>query len=50
MNLFLRETDSALAKDQSASTHKIAADVKSTGVATDNFDGISYGKGACWLR
>jgi len=31
-------------------THPIAAHVESTGVATDNFDGISYGKGACFLH
>ena len=49
-NLFQGQGSWALQKDQSVTTHPIAAHVESTGVATDNFDGISYGKGACFLH
>ena len=39
-----------LREDQLDTTHPIAVDVQSTGVACDIFDGISYGKGASWLH
>lgn len=39
-----------LDEDQLDTTHPIATEVESTGVATDIFDGISYGKGAAWLH
>jgi len=39
-----------LTEDQLDTTHPIATNVESTGVASDIFDGISYGKGAAWLH
>ena len=49
-NIFLDEQYWGLAEDQQDTSHSIALDVKSTGVAQDLFDGISYGKGAAFLH
>jgi len=47
---FLDEQFWGLATDQRDTSHPIAASCNSTADAEDIFDGISYGKGAAWLR
>ena len=49
-NIFLDEQMSGLSADQRISTHPIAASCISTADAEENFDGISYGKGAAFLH
>lgn len=39
-----------MSEDSKVTTHPISVDVPHTKVAQDNFDGISYGKGASWLK
>ncbi len=50
LNFFGRTKQWAYAEDQWRTTHPIEADVPSTDVATSNFDGITYGKGASSLK
>jgi aminopeptidase N len=47
---FLDERTWAIIEDSRKTTHSIAAKAKDTDEAEDLFDGISYGKGACWLK
>lgn len=47
---FLDESFWGLSVDQKDTSHSIAANCNSTADAEDIFDGISYGKGASWLR
>jgi aminopeptidase N len=47
---FLDESFWGLRDDQKDTSHSIAANCNSTADAEDIFDGISYGKGASWLR
>ena len=49
-NIFLDEQYWGLSEDQKNTSHPIATYVENTGVAQDNFDGISYGKGAAFLH
>ena len=49
-NIFLDENFWGLSEDQKNTSHSIAATCNSTGEAEDIFDGISYGKGASWLK
>lgn len=49
-NIFLDENFWGLLTDQKDTSHSIAATCNSTGDAEDIFDGISYGKGASWLK
>ena len=49
-NIFLDEQYWGLATDQRVSTHPIATQCASTADAQDIFDGISYGKGAAFLK
>jgi aminopeptidase N len=49
-NIFMDEGSWGLSEDQLDTTHPIAAECSTTGDATDIFDGLSYGKGACWLH
>ncbi len=49
-SIFVDEQFWGLRTDQADTTHPIAASCASTADAEDIFDGISYGKGACWLR
>ena len=45
-----RETTWAIAQDQLPTTHPIVADAPDTDTAINNFDGITYAKGAMVLR
>lgn len=47
---FLDERTWAIIEDSLNSTHPIAGKAKDTDEAESLFDGISYGKGACWLK
>lgn len=49
-SIFLGQQNWALKTDVLNSSHPIAAFCESTGDAEDIFDGISYGKGASWLK
>jgi len=49
-NIFLQEQFWGLKTDAMDTSHPIAAACESTGDAEDIFDGISYGKGAAWLK
>lgn len=50
ISFFNRTKQWAYAEDQWRTTHPIEADIPSTSVATSNFDGITYGKGASSLK
>lgn len=47
---FASRVQGSLAADQMPTTHPIVADATDTEVASQNFDGITYGKGAATLR
>lgn len=49
-NIFLGQQGWGLRTDQLDSTHPIACNVPDTGAADLLFDGISYGKGASFLK
>lgn len=49
-SIFLGEQFWGLATDSKDTSHAIAANCNSTADAEDIFDGISYGKGASWLK
>ena len=49
-SIFMGDSYWGLEEDQKSTTHPIAVDIKDTEGAIDLFDGISYGKGSCWLK
>lgn len=49
-NNFLYERTWAISEDSLGTTHPIANNALDTAEAEESFDGISYGKGACWLK
>lgn len=50
LSFFVRTKQWAYAEDQWRTTHPIEAQIANTNVATSNFDGITYGKGAASLK
>ena len=49
-SIFINQNFSGLNLDQGPTTHPIQVNVINTDAAQDIFDGISYGKGASWLK
>ncbi|CDW86678.1 aminopeptidase n [Stylonychia lemnae] len=49
-SIFLSENFWGMEEDQQSTTHPIAGSCANTEEAQNLFDGISYGKGACFLR
>jgi len=49
-SLFLEERTWAIMEDSLSTTHPISGKAKDTDEAESLFDGISYGKGACYLK
>jgi aminopeptidase N len=49
-NDFMEEKFSGIDMDQQNTTHPIFSEIKATSDAESVFDGISYGKGASWLK
>ncbi len=49
-NFFFSRKSAALALDQKSTTHPIVADIPDTDAARQNFDGITYSKGASVLK
>lgn len=49
-NDFMGEKFSGIDMDQQNTTHPIFSEIKATSDAESVFDGISYGKGASWLK
>ncbi|MGC8461489.1 MAG: aminopeptidase N [Candidatus Dormibacteria bacterium] len=49
-NFFFTRKSAALALDQKSTTHPIVADIPDTDAARQNFDGITYSKGASVLK
>ena len=47
---FLDTKFEGVSNDQLLSTHPICSDIKSTDQVESIFDGISYGKGASWIK
>ncbi len=47
---FHQEKNTGYYADRLSTTHPIVAEVPDTDVAGSNFDGITYGKGASWLK
>jgi aminopeptidase N len=47
---FMEDKGWGISADQLGSTHPICCEIAHTGEAESIFDGISYGKGAAWLK